>query len=106
MQYEGNPKNHGNFQAFYAGSYACFARYFIITYAGQYLLDFYHFNVGFELYYSPMNYKFPIAPVENSWEPTERELRRRRLYLQMNPLKGNPESEAVSGVPGKPLAYV
>ena len=68
-RYEANPKNHGNLQAFLAGAYCYWARYFVIFYASQYILDFYHRGHFTEEYWHPATYTSPSAIAYNVYDP-------------------------------------
>lgn len=69
VKYEANPKNHGNLQAFYAGAFSHLARFFVITYASQFLIDYYHFNISKEELWSPGTYNVHPYRAWNNWEP-------------------------------------
>lgn len=67
--YEANIRNHGNFQSFYAGFFTYFARYFLITLASQFILDFYHHGSYIEELWTPAQYSYPTSIAFNAYEP-------------------------------------
>lgn len=69
MRYEANIKNHGNLQSFYAGFLPYFARYFLIFFSSQYILDFYHYGHYVPELWTPATYYSPPAIAFNVYEP-------------------------------------
>ena len=68
-RYEANIRNHSNFQSFYAGAFSYWARFFVIAYASQILLDFYHHGSYVEELWEPAQYSFPTSIAFNVYEP-------------------------------------
>mmetsp|Transcript_4837 Transcript_4837/g.5730 ORF Transcript_4837/g.5730 Transcript_4837/m.5730 type:complete len:167 (-) Transcript_4837:20-520(-) len=69
IKYESNTKNHGNLQSLYAGAYSYFARYFLIFYASQYMIDWYVRGNYVEELWSPSSYVSPSSIAFNAYEP-------------------------------------
>lgn len=56
--YEGNLHHHGNFGCFFSGGQALFMRLFIIGYASQYLLDYYHGTSHVSEFWQPARFNY------------------------------------------------
>ena len=68
-RYEANIKNHGNFQCFYAGFMPYMARFFLIAYTSQILLDYYHAGSFVSEMWEPVTYSQTPTIAFNVYEP-------------------------------------
>jgi solute carrier family 25 oxoglutarate transporter 11 len=103
VKYEANPKNHGNLQAFYAGSFAHLGRFFLITYVSQYLIDFYHFNLKKEELWEPAKYAAQPMRAFSNWEPFT--LAFHKGYVNSVTYEGMDETRGLTP-DRKPMRYV
>jgi len=69
FKYEGNVKNNGNLQAFYAGFLPCYLRFFAIALVSQYALDFYKNNNFVSELWTPATYSRTPHIKMNMHEP-------------------------------------
>jgi hypothetical protein len=102
IQYEANTKNHGNLQCFYAGAFSFTARFFLITYVSQYLLDYYHFSWPKEEMWNPSMYSVTPSRALNMWEPFTLAFHKGSIQMVT---EGNEESAAFTPN-SKPMNFV
>ncbi len=94
MQYEGNIKNHGNFQAFYAGYLSYFGRFFLIALVSQYLLDFYEAKSFVPEFWSPGSYMTTPNIAMNPYDPYT--LAHHKKYVDNHSIEAPEEISAVN----------